>query len=88
MTVINLQFTWVACDFTDLFHQGLIDPKGVYKPLVSLNTVTVCTLCIQVDEVGVVVLCQGGVAEEEEGEEALDQAEVWINFVNACALEL
>ena len=37
---------------------------------------------------GVVVLCRGGVAEEEEGEEALVQAEVWINFVNACALEL
>ena len=35
------------------------------------------------------VLRQGGVAEEEEeGEEALVQGEVWIHFVNACALEL
>ena len=33
-----------------------------------------------------VVLRRGGVAEEEEGEEALVQAEVWSNFINACAL--
>lgn len=38
---------------------------------------------------GVAVLRRESVAEEEEGEEALVQGEVWMNFVvcyNACAL--